>query len=154
MVKGMDNLRQLAAELLEIEKRFLLEEKEEYRTAIVVVVTSAGRYWEEVEFDDEDEKLDAYAAIVGRAKESNAIAIITLNTSFEKSLESSDELRDYRWGDLSQSCSQRAITVTISGPSVSACSLSLPYRFENGAVLLSEVSGFQPAVIDLLPDWP
>jgi hypothetical protein len=38
----MDELRQLASELLETEKLFLLEEKVEYRTAVVVVVAPRG----------------------------------------------------------------------------------------------------------------
>jgi hypothetical protein len=120
----MDELRYLAAELLETEKRFLLEEKEEYRTAVLVVVSPEGRYWEEAEFDNEDEMREAHAAIVGRAKENNATAIITLNTGFEKLLPTTEELRNYRWGDLEKSNSSRAITVTISGPSVCACCLT------------------------------
>ncbi len=123
-------------------------------TAVVVVVAPGGRYWEEVDFGNEDEKREAYAEIVSRAKENRATAIITLNTSFEKPLARTDELRDYRWGDLEKSGSQRAITVTISGPSLNACSLSLPYRFEDGEVHLSEPSGFEPAILELLPDWP
>jgi len=78
----IDDLKTLALELLETEKRFLLEDKEEYRTAVVVVITPEKRYWEDVEFDSEDEMTSAYAAIVDRAKESGATAIITINTSF------------------------------------------------------------------------
>jgi hypothetical protein len=131
-----------------------LEEREEYKAAVVVVVTPEGRYWEDAQFENEDEKLKAYAAIVARAKEARATAIITLNTSFEKPLTTTEELCDYRWGDLARCGSQRVITVTISGPFLSACSISLPYRFENGEVFLSEGIGFQPSLIDLLPDWP
>jgi hypothetical protein len=154
MAKLMDDLKLLATELLEKETKFLLKEKEEYGAAVVVVVTPEERYWKEVEFDDEDEKIEAYRAIVSMAKEDNATAIITLNSSFERPLASNEELHEYQWGDLEKSGAQRAIIVTISGPSVDSWSLSLPYRFENGAVLLGDSGGFQPAVVDLLPDWP
>ena len=51
----MDDLRNFALELLETEKHYLLEDKGEYFAAIVVVVTPDARYFEEVEFDDEEE---------------------------------------------------------------------------------------------------
>jgi hypothetical protein len=62
----MEAIKQLALELLETEKRYLLEDKSEYSAAIVVVITPEGRYWEEVTFDDEDQKVEAYAAVVAR----------------------------------------------------------------------------------------
>lgn len=146
----MDDLKQFALQLLEIEKRFLLEDKEEYRTAVVVVVTPEERYSEEAEFDNEEEKIDAYAAIVDRAKENHASAIITMNTSFVRS----DVLSDYRWGDLEHSGAPRAITLTISGPSLEPVSLSLPFSVEDGSVNIGEISDFVPAVVGLLPGWP
>lgn len=146
----MDDLRQLALQLLEVEKRFLLEDREEYRTAVVVVVTPEGRYSEEAEFDNEEEKIDAYAAIVDRAKENHASAIITINTSFV----TSDALSDYRWGDLEHSGARRAITLTISGPALEPVSLSLPFSVEDGSVNTGEMSDFEPAAVGLLPGWP
>src|SRR4051812_8794035 len=125
----MDDLRQLALQLLEIEKRFLLEDREEYRTAVVVVVTPEERYSEEAEFENEEEKIDAYTAIVDRAKKNHASAIITINTSFVRS----DAPSHYRWGDLEHSSAPRAITLTISGPSLEPVSLSLPFIVEDGS---------------------
>ena len=150
----MDDLRKLALQLMEIEKRFLLEEREEYGSAIVVVITPEGRYSEEVEFDSEDDKARAYAAIVNRAKDSHASAIITINSSFKKSVPSDDEVAAYRWGDLERGAAQRAITLTISGPSIKACCLSLPYSFQDGAVVVGELSDFDAARVGLLPGWP
>ena len=146
----MDDLKTFALQLLDIEKRFLLEDKEEYRTAVVVVVTPEKRYSEDAEFESENEMIDAYAAIVERAKDNHAFAIITINTSFV----SSDAPSDYRWGDLERSGAQRAITLTISGPSLEPSSLSLPFSVENGSVNLGEISDFEPAVLGLLPGWP
>ena len=146
----MDDLKNLALELLETEKRFLLEDGEDYRTAVAIVVTPESRYWEDVEFENEAEKIDVYSAIVDRAKQNHAAAIITINTSFERA----DALPDYRWGDLERSGAHRAITLTISGPSLESCSLSLPFSIENGSVKVGEAPEFEPAVVGLLPNWP
>ena len=148
--EDMDDLKRLALELLETEKRFLLEDKEEYKTAVVVVVTPEKRYWEEVEFDSEAEKIGAYTAIVDRAKESGATAIITINTSFA----TTEALPDYQWGYLERAGAPREITLTISGPSIESCSMSLPFAIENGSVRIGEMSDFEPAAVGLLPNWP
>ena len=150
----LDGLKTLATELLEKEKKFLLDEKDEYVAAVVVVVTPERRYWEEAEFNDEEEKVAAYADIVRHAKENGATAIITVNSSYVKPVTGSNELAEYHWGDLRESGSQRAITVTISGPGIESCCMSLPYSFEDGAVALGEPSEFKPAFVDLTPDWP
>ena len=148
------DLKALARDLLEKEKKFLLDDKEQYVAAVVVVVTQDRRYWEEAEFNDADEKVNAYAEIVRHAKENGATAIITLNSSYEKDITDENQLADYRWGDLQASGSQRTINVTISGPGIESCSMSLPFAFENGSVVLGEPSAFEPALIDLLPNWP
>jgi hypothetical protein len=150
----VNDLKSLACELLEKEKKLLLDEKDEYAVAAVVVITQETRYWEEAKFNDADEKSAIYADIVRRANENRAIAIITVNSSYEKPVNGSEELANYRWGDLSASESQRAITITISGAGIAPCSMSLPYCFESGSVTLGEPTAFEPAVIDLLPDWP
>jgi len=150
----LDDLKTLAGELLEKEKKFLLDEKEEYAAAVVVVVTPERRYWEEAEFNDVEEKVAAYADIVRHAKENGAVAIITVNSSYVKPVTGSNELAAYRWGDLRESGSQHAITVTISGPGIESCCMNLPYSFEDGAVVLGEPTEFEPALIDLTPDWP
>jgi hypothetical protein len=41
----VENLTQLALKLLEIEKKHLLEKKEEYSCAVAVIVTPEGRYY-------------------------------------------------------------------------------------------------------------
>ena len=45
----VDDLQQLALKLFEIEKKHLLEEKQEYSCAVVIVITPAGRYYEEAD---------------------------------------------------------------------------------------------------------
>jgi len=150
----MDAIKQLALELLETEKRYLLEDKSEYSAAIVVVITPEGRYWEEVTFDDENQKVEAYAAVVARAKARSATAIITINTGRQLDVAGGETLGDYWWGKLEADDCSRALTLTASGPEVNAWSLALPYRLESGDVELGPLSDFQPALVGLLPNWP
>jgi len=70
----VDDLQQLALNLLEIEKKHLLEEKQEYSCAVVIVITPAGRYYEEADFEDEAGMDSVYGAIAERARAKNATA--------------------------------------------------------------------------------
>jgi hypothetical protein len=56
----VNDLKQLALELFEIEKNHLHEEQQEYSCAVVIVLTPEGRYYEEAEFDDENEMDTVY----------------------------------------------------------------------------------------------
>jgi hypothetical protein len=150
----MDAIKQLAVELLETEKRYLLQDKGEYSAAIVVVITPDGRYWEEVTFNDEDQKVEAYASVVARAKARSATAIITINTGRQLEVADGETVDDYWWGKLEADDCSRALTLTASGPQMDAWSLALPYRLENGDVELGLESEFQPARVGLLPNWP
>jgi hypothetical protein len=94
----VNDLDQLALKLFEIEKSHLLEEKQEYSCAVVIVLTPGGRYYEEAEFDDEIEMDTVYGAIVERAKTRNATAIITINTGHEKNVQDEKQLNTYWWG--------------------------------------------------------
>jgi hypothetical protein len=152
----MDDLRNFALELLETEKRYLLEDKGEYFAALVVVVTPEARYFEEVEFDDEEEKCAAYTGVVARAREQNATAIITINTSRQMSVADQDDLERYWWGQLETETEgvSKALVITISGPGMKAWCMSLPFAVRNSEVVLGEAADFEPAEIGLLPKWP
>ena len=95
----VEDLTQLALKLFEIEKKHLLEEKQEYCCAVVIVITPEGRNYEDVEFNDETEMDAAYGAVVERAKSKKATAIITLTTACcEKDVADELELESYWWG--------------------------------------------------------
>ena len=148
----MEDLTKLALSLLEIEKKYLLEEKQEYSCAIVVVITPEGRYYEEAEFDDETELDAVYGAIVERARNKNAIAIITINTAREQDV--AGELDSYWWGKLAAENQPRCLLLTISGPSVQPLSISLPFSVENNQVVLGPQAQFEPAIVNMLLNWP
>lgn len=150
----MDDLKQLALKLFEIEKKYLLEEKQEYSCAVVIVVTPEGRYYEEAEFDDETEKDAIYGAIVKRAKDKNAIAIITINSAREKDVKNERELDSYRWGQLAEEDQPRCLGLTISGPGIKPLSITLPFWLKNGQVFLGKQTDFEPSILNFLPNWP
>jgi hypothetical protein len=145
----------LALKLFEIEKKLLLKEKEEYSCAMVVVITAEGRYYEEVdEFNDETEKDAVYGAIVERAKTKNATAIITISTGREKDVDDEKQLNTYWWGQLENENQPRCIFLTISGPGINPLSMSLPFSVEKDQVVLGKQSEFEPAILNMLPNWP
>ena len=150
----MEDVMQLALELFEIEKNHLLEEKQEYSCAVVIVLTPEGRYYEEAEFDDENEMDTVYVAIVERAKTRNATAIITINTGREKDVQDEKQLNMYLWGQLENENQSRCLFLTISGPGINPLSMSLPFSVENNYVVLGKQSEFEPAVLNMLPNWP
>jgi hypothetical protein len=150
----MEELTQLALSLLEIEKKHLLEELQEYSCAVVVVITSEGRYFEEAEFNDETEMDAAYGAIVERAKCKKATAIITINTAREKDVAGESELESYWWGKLAAENQPRCLMLTISGPSLKSLSISLPFSVENDQVVLGTQTEFEPTIVNMLPNWP
>ena len=153
-MRCVDDLQQLALELLEIEKKYLLEEKQEYSCAVVVVITPEGRYYEGADFDDEAEKDATYGAIAERAKAKNATAIITINTGREKDVDDERELDSYWWGKLADENQPRCLFLTISGPGIKSMSLSLPFSIENHQVVLGRQTDFEPAILNMLPNWP
>jgi hypothetical protein len=148
----VEDLTQLALRLLETEKRLLLEEKQEYSCAVVLVITPEGNYYEEADFDDETEKDAVYGAIVERAKLKNATAIITINTARDK--EVTEELESYSWGQLAAENQPRCLLLTISRPGAKSLSMRLPFSVENNQVVLGTQTEFVPATVNMLPDWP
>jgi hypothetical protein len=149
---SVEDLRQLALTLLEVEKKYLLEEGEEYSCAVVVVMTPKGRYYEEAEFNDEVEMDAVYAAIVDRARVKNATVIITINTARQH--EVTGELDSYWWGQLAAEDRPRCLHLTISGPGVEPLSVSLPFTVENNQVIFGAQTKFEPTIVNLLPGWP
>ena len=150
----MNDLQELALKLFEIEKNHLLEEKQEYSCAVAIVLTPEGRYYEEAEFDDEDEMDTVYGAIVERAKSRNATAIITINTGRAKDVDDEKQLNTYWWGQLENENQPRCLFLTICGPGINPLSMSLRFSVKNGRVMLGKQSEFEPAILNMLPNWP
>ena len=67
---------------------------------------------------------------------------------------SSGELDSYWWGKLAAENQPRCLLLTISGPSVQPLSISLPFSVENNQVVLGPQAQFEPAIVNMLPNWP
>ena len=150
----VNDLQELALKLFEIEKQHLLEEKQEYSCAVAIVLTPEGRYYEEAKFDDEDEMNTAYGAIVERAKNRNATAIITINTGREKDVDDEKQLNTYSWGQLENENQPRCLFLSISGPGINPLSMSMPFSVKNKRVVLGKQREFEPVILKMLPNWP
>ena len=60
----------------------------------------------------------------------------------------------YLWGQLENENQSRCLFLTISGPGINPLSMSLPFSVENNYVVLGKQSEFEPAVLNMLPNWP
>ena len=149
------DLKELMLQYLEMEKEAVLEQLDDYCTAIVVVVTPTGRYVEEVIFSEEEEKIAAYSAVVERAKARKATIIITVNAARKGNAPlTDDDLDGYWWGKLAADGARDCISITASGPGMKSIALDLDYDIVDGKVLFDSVAEFGDTEIGMLPDWP
>ena len=48
----------------------------------------------------------------------------------------------------------KCLLLTISGPSVQALRITLPFSIEKNRVVLGTQTQFEPAIVNMLPNWP
>jgi hypothetical protein len=77
-----------------------------------------------------------------------------INTGRQKDVEDERELHRYWWGKLAKENEPRCLFLTISGPRVRAVTLCLPFSIENNQVVLGTQTDFEPAILNMLPNWP
>jgi hypothetical protein len=149
------DLKALMLQFLEMEKEAVCEQLHDYCTALVVVITPAGRYVDEVSFSGEEEKIAAYAAVVAKAKARKATIIITVNAARKGNAPlTDDDLDGYWWGKLAADGARDCISITASGPGMKSIALDLDYDIVDGEVLFDSVADFGDTEIGMLPDWP
>lgn len=149
-----EDLQQLMLRFLEIEKQAVCDELEDYRAALVVVITPEGRYVEHVEFADEEEKIAAYSAAVERAKASAATIIITVNAARTTHGSEVPDLEGYYWGKLAAEGARDCISITASGPGMKSIGLTLGYSIVDRNVQFDHSVEFEDTEIGVLPGWP
>ena len=150
----MTDIKALMLRLLERQKEYVLEDLEVYACAMVVTVTAEETFLEFPRFQEEAEKIAAYAAIVQKAKLNHAIAIITVNGAFTRSNMSEDELDGLWWGALNSSNAHPCILVTASGPGMRSFAFELAYDIHDGEVDFGSVLELERTEVGMLPDWP
>jgi hypothetical protein len=147
------NLRNYALKALEAAKEDLRRDK--YLLPVAFIVTEDEVFDFNLQFEDVDQKKSVYAELVEVAKQKCAKAIITINdTTIINDLEamSSGPTRATR---ADRKATQDSIFLTISGPSIPTCSVSLSYSYgENGVIFGDPVETVGDILNNLFPGWP
>jgi hypothetical protein len=149
-----EDLKELMLRYLEVEKKTVREELDEYAAALVVVLTPTGRYYDAVSFCGEEEKIATYSAVVEKAKANLATVIITVNAARTMKAASPDDLDGYWWGKLEVEGARDCISIAASGPGMKSIALDLAYDIVDGQVHFDDEAKFVDTEIGLLPGWP
>jgi hypothetical protein len=147
------DLEPMIHRLVEREKEYIREDREEYGCAMAVVVSSEGIHLDYPKFDDEDSKRAAYERLVRFAREKNATAIVTLNNAWTKAASYPGELDDVQAGGLNSSNASPCLLVTISGPGIKSRVLEMAYELSDTEVRFGSLQPLESAEVNLLPGW-
>src|SRR5579884_1761755 len=124
-------LVQLARELLEIAKENLQRDKELVPVALLIDEDYQIMGIEGIAFRTHDEKFAAFQAVVEKARDMEAMAIITISDMFQKKFENVQQMSDYvgtyNSGDLARDHTGELIELTVTGPTVESYSLTQSY---------------------------
>jgi hypothetical protein len=143
------DLRNYALKVLEVAKEDL--RRDEYLLPAAFIVTDEEVFDFNLQFEDAQQKKSVYIELVEVAKEKAARAIITINDATVTSdLESTSSAAAREDRKTTQDC----IFLTISGPSVTTWSLSLPYSCRGEEVVFGSPTETMDDVLSLLPGWP
>jgi hypothetical protein len=126
--------------------------RDTYLFPVAFIVTEDNVFDFNLQFEDAEQKRTVYDELVKLAKTRNARAIITINdaTLTNHSEGSSSDTAVTRADKIPQSC----IFLTISGPSITTWSLSLPYVSMGNEVVFGNQTETVNDVLNLLPGWP
>lgn len=147
------DLEPMINRLVEREKEYIREDRQEYGCAMAVIVTPEGIHLDYPEFEDEDSKHAAYEYLVRFAREKNATAIVTLNNAWTKAAGYPGELDDVQAGELNSSNASPCLLVTISGPGIKSQAFELAYEIRDAEVRFGSLEPLQSAEVNLLPQW-
>ena len=149
-----DDLKELMLKCLEVEKKVVEDELDEYGCAIAIIICPTGRHVEHVQFADEDEKIAAYSAVVKTAKELDATAIVTVNAARTGKSEADKDIEGYWWGKLAAEGARECISITASGPGMRSFGLTLGYEIVGQKVVFDATPELEETEVGMLPDWP
>ncbi len=147
------DLRQHALKLLELSKKFLVEDGDLDPTAFII--TADDQILRPIDLQDETAKIASCHQIINDARRENALAIITifLARSADFAREEFDA-EGYSWGDIQDHSSDRCILVTLCGPGIKNWAAALPFEDINGRLVFRELVEFAEGVdLGLFPGW-
>lgn len=147
------DLEPMIHRLVEREKEYIREDREEYGCAMVVVVSPDGIHLDFPKFEGEDSKRAAYEHLVRFAKEKNATAIVTLNNAWTKAADYRGELDDVQAGELNSLNASPCLLITISGPGIKSLALEMAYELSDTEVRFGSLQPLESVEVNLLPGW-
>ncbi len=147
------DIRKHALELLELSKKFLVEDGDLDPTAFIV--TGSEQLLRPIELQDESAKMESCTKIVKEAREQHALAIITIFLARSKDFDHKEFSESgYFWGDLQGEESEKCILMTLSGPGVKNWAVALPFKLKGGKPIFQKQIEYVEGVdLGLFPGW-
>jgi hypothetical protein len=145
------NLRNYALKTLESAKEDLRRDK--YLLPVAFIVTNDDVFDFNLQFEDADQKKSVYAELVELARQKAALAIITINDATVTSDLEADSLGTTA-KRADRKTKQDCIFLTVSGPSITTWSLSLPYTSSDDGIVFGKATETVNDTLNLLPGWP
>ncbi|HEY0564688.1 MAG TPA: hypothetical protein VGC88_03835 [Terriglobales bacterium] len=151
-------LVQLARELLDIAKENLQRDKELVPVALMIDDDYQIIGIEGITFKTHDEKAAAFQGVIEKARELEAMAIVTISDMFQKKFENVQQMSEYvgtySSGDLARDHTGELIELTVTGPSVESYSITQSYVRQTPEMIvftnMSESTNFD---FPLLEGW-
>ena len=147
------DLTPMIERLIEREKEYIREDREEYGCAMAVVVAPDGLHLDFPKFEDEESKQAAYEHLVEFARAKNATVIVTLNNAWGRAAKYPGELDDIGPGELNSTNAKAHLLLTISGPGMNSQALEMEYEINGDEVRFGPLTIMESATVSLLPGW-
>lgn len=146
MPEDVMDIKQVALQMLEIAKGNLQEHGS--LLPVALLVTPDQNLVTPVYFSNEEEKNRAYAELVAKAKELQAMAIVTINE-----VRYAKDDGSYYWGKLEAEKAPEAILVTVSGPGITNWEGTLPFERQDERFVFGELREETGTPLLFLEGW-
>jgi hypothetical protein len=142
------DLKNFANGVLERAKESL--QKDGYLQSGVFIITDTEVQCYSVSFSGHEEKEATYGEVVGKARDLNALAIVTLNDAF---LGDKCDPEKYVWGQAASNPKGECILVTISGPGMKNCTKEIEYHRTPEGIEFEASTEDEDSSIGILQEW-
>lgn len=150
---AITDLRQHALALLELAKKFLVEDGD--LDPVAFIIAAGQQFRRPIELQDEESKVESCRKIVDEARQRNALAVITIFIARSKEYAENDFLTEnYSWGDLQQDHTERCILLTLSGPKIKNWAVEVFFESKGDKIILkNQVEYLEGVTVGFLPGW-
>ena len=147
------DIKQYALGLLDLAKRFLLEDGD--LDAAAFIITPDDQILRPLELQDEITKLACCTRIIEDARSKGALAIVTVFLARSKDFNQNSFSQDtYQWGDIQSTDNERCILITVSGPGIKNWAAALPFSGHGKKFDFRKIIEFADGVdLGLFPGW-